>query len=109
MDFKRLGRETEEDAARLVEALAAVAPACITEARDEATGEVRRAVDFEALRDLLGDAAEEEDDGAEMYQFTWPGKRAARRAPPSRTRCAPTPPSRRRGRPPKISTSRVTT
>ena len=80
MDFKRLGRETEEDAARLVEALAAVAPACITEARDEATGEVRRAVDFEALRDLLGDAAEEEDDGAEMYQFTWPGKRAARRA-----------------------------
>ena len=43
MDFKRLGRETEEDAARLVEALAAVAPACITEARDEATGEVRRA------------------------------------------------------------------
>ena len=30
MDFKRLGWETEEDAARLVEALAAVAPASMT-------------------------------------------------------------------------------
>ena len=34
-------------------------------------------MDFKTLRQLLGDDAVE--DGEEMYQFTWPGKQAARR------------------------------
>ena len=38
-------------------------------------GEVSRSVDFDALRELLGDVAEGQ---RERYQFTWPGKRAAK-------------------------------
>ncbi len=38
-------------------------------------GELARAVDFDALRDLLGDVAEGQ---RERYQFTWPGKREAK-------------------------------
>lgn len=44
--------------------------------RNAATGEVERVVDFAALRALLGDKAVER--ATEMYQFTWPGKQAAR-------------------------------
>ena len=36
---------------------------------------IHKAIDFDALRDLLGDVAE---DGRERYQFTWPGKREAK-------------------------------
>ena len=36
---------------------------------------VKRAVDFDALRELLGDVAE---GPRERYQFTWPGKREAK-------------------------------
>ena len=38
-------------------------------------GELERTVDFEALRNLLGDVAEGQ---RERYQFTWPGKREAK-------------------------------
>ncbi|MGN8840875.1 hypothetical protein ACTNCR_07275 [Collinsella sp. HCP3S3_A7] len=38
-------------------------------------GNVERAVDFDVLRDLLGDVAEGQ---RERYQFTWPGKREAK-------------------------------
>ncbi len=58
-----------------LDALYRIAPSVFTEAADPQTGRVRRAVDFEALRELLGDNA---SDGGEMYQFTWVGKRAAR-------------------------------
>jgi len=58
-----------------LDALYRIAPSVFTEAVDPQTGRVRRAVDFEALRELLGDNA---CDGGEMYQFTWVGKRAAR-------------------------------
>jgi adenine-specific DNA-methyltransferase len=44
--------------------------------RDEKTGEVARKVNFEVLRQLLGDNATDGD--GEMYQFTWVGKNAAR-------------------------------
>ncbi|KAB8287097.1 adenine specific DNA methylase Mod [Bifidobacterium ramosum] len=46
-----------------------------TEVRDPETGEIRRVVDFDALREQLGDVAE---GMRERYQFTWPGKRAAK-------------------------------
>lgn len=48
-------------------------------------GELERAIDFDALRDLLGDVAEGQ---RERYQFTWPGKREAKaeaRRPISKT------------------------
>lgn len=59
-----------------LEALYQIAPSCFTEEKDEETGEIKRVVNFETLRQLLGGDAVDEDE--EMYQFTWPGKRAAR-------------------------------
>lgn len=61
---------TEESIQKLGELF----PQVLTEVQDEA-GEVRQAVDFDALRDLLGDVAEGQ---RERYQFTWPGKREAK-------------------------------
>lgn len=49
-------------------------PQVVTEVRNS-DGEIERAVDFDALRDLLGDVAEGQ---RERYQFTWPGKREAK-------------------------------
>lgn len=57
-----------------VERLAELFPQVVTEVQG-ADGAIERAVDFDALRDLLGDVAEE---GRERYQFTWPGKREAK-------------------------------
>lgn len=59
-----------------LEALYQIAPSCFTEEKDKETGEIKRVVNFETLRQLLGGDAVDEDE--EMYQFTWPGKRAAR-------------------------------
>ena len=59
-----------------LEALYQIAPSCFTEEKDEKTGIVKHVVNFKTLRQLLGGDAVDEDE--EMYQFTWPGKRAAR-------------------------------
>ncbi|WP_417301542.1 hypothetical protein [Ellagibacter isourolithinifaciens] len=61
---------TMENEAKLLDLFPQVATEVIGE-----DGEVSRAVDFDALRELLGDAAEGQ---RERYQFTWPGKRAAK-------------------------------
>ena len=57
-----------------MDALYQIAPSCFTEAKGE-DGEVRRVVDFNKLRLLLGDNTVE--DAPEVYDFTWVGKRAA--------------------------------
>ena len=57
-----------------IERVAELFPQVMTEVMGE-DGEVRLAVDFDALRELLGDVAE---GGRERYQFTWPGKREAK-------------------------------
>ena len=50
-------------------------PGCVTEARDEATGQLRLTVDFDQLRQELSDHIVE---GAqERYRLDWPGKREA--------------------------------
>ena len=72
MDRIELG--TADGTTENIERLAALFPQVITEVED-AQGKLEHAVDFDALRDLLGDVAE----GArERYQFTWPGKREAK-------------------------------
>ena len=72
MDRIELG--TTDGTTENIERLAALFPQVITETED-AQGKLEHAVDFDALRDLLGDVAE----GArERYQFTWPGKREAK-------------------------------
>lgn len=53
----------------------ALFPGCVTEARDEATGAVRLAVDFDQLRQELSDYLI--DGGAERYLLNWPGKKEA--------------------------------
>jgi adenine-specific DNA-methyltransferase len=50
-------------------------PGCVTEARDEATGAVRLAVDFDELRQELSDHIV--DGPQERYRLDWPGKREA--------------------------------
>lgn len=59
-----------------MDALYQIAPSAFTEVRDDQTGEISRKVNFEVLRQLLGDNATDGD--GEMYQFTWVGKNAAR-------------------------------
>jgi adenine-specific DNA-methyltransferase len=61
-------------------------PGCVTEARNEATGELRLAVDFDQLRQELSDSIVEGPQ--ERYRLDWPGKRealAAVSAPIART------------------------
>lgn len=50
-------------------------PGCVTEARDEATGKTRLAVDFDQLRQELSDSIVEGPQ--ERYRLDWPGKREA--------------------------------
>src|SRR5690554_3894853 len=51
-------------------------PGCVTEARDEATGNLRLAVDFDQLRQELSDSIVEGPQ--ERYHLNWPGKRESR-------------------------------
>ena len=66
--------QTPDGAELNLDALYKIAPSCFTEAKGD-DGEVRRVVDFNKLRLLLGDNAVE--DTPEVYDFTWVGKRAA--------------------------------
>lgn len=50
-------------------------PNCVTEARDETTGQLRLAVDFDQLRQELSDHIV--DGPQERYRLDWPGKREA--------------------------------
>jgi adenine-specific DNA-methyltransferase len=53
----------------------ALFPGCVTEARDETTGKLRLAVDFDQLRQELSDHIVEGPQ--ERYRLDWPGKREA--------------------------------
>ena len=57
-----------------IDKLAALFPNCVTEAKDD-TGAVRRAVDFDQLRQELSTSIV--DGPQERYQLNWPGKREA--------------------------------
>ena len=65
---------TPDGAVENIEKIARLFPQVVTEV-ENTDGELARAVDFDALRDLLGDVAEGQ---RERYQFTWPGKREAK-------------------------------
>lgn len=58
-----------------IEKLAALFPNCVVEARDEKTGQLRRSIDFDQLRqELSGNIVE---GPRERYHLDWPGKREA--------------------------------
>jgi len=65
--------ETPDLSQANIEKLAALFPACVTEVRGE-DGELKKAVNFELLRQMLSDVVLE---GDEAYEFTWVGKKAA--------------------------------
>lgn len=71
---KYIDIQTPDGAELNLDALYKIAPSCFTEAKGDDV-EVRRVVDFNKLRLLLGDNAVE--DTPEVYDFTWVGKRAA--------------------------------
>ena len=69
----KLKMETPDLTQSNIEKLAALFPACVTEARGE-DGKLKKAVNFELLRQMLSDVVLE---GDEAYEFTWVGKKAA--------------------------------
>ncbi|MCI8403090.1 MAG: site-specific DNA-methyltransferase [Lachnospiraceae bacterium] len=65
--------ETPDLTRQNIDKIEALFPACVIETRD-ANGRLKKAVDFELLRQLLSDEVLE---GDEAYEFTWVGKKAA--------------------------------
>ena len=77
LELKHLDQASISQTQLTIDALARIAPSCITEVKDSKTGSIKHAVDFKVLRQLLGDNAVE--DAPEAYEFTWVGKQEARR------------------------------
>ena len=73
---ERLDLQSADGAQLNLDALYQIAPSCFTEAKDPKTGKIRRVVNFDALRQLLGDDTVE--DATEAYEFNWVGKQEAR-------------------------------
>lgn len=81
---EKIDTSTPDIAQENIERLGELFPQVMTEVKGD-DGEVRQAVDFDALKGLLGDVVEGQ---RERYQFTWPGKREAKtetRRPVSKT------------------------
>jgi adenine-specific DNA-methyltransferase len=69
----KMKMESVDMTERNIDRIAELFPNCITEAKDE-NGKLKKAVNFEMLRQMLsGDVLE----GDEAYEFTWVGKKAA--------------------------------
>ncbi len=71
MDKMRM--ESEDIQQENVKKIAALFPNCITETRGE-DGKLKRAINFDLLRQMLSDSVTE---GDEAYEFTWVGKKAS--------------------------------
>ena len=69
----KLKMETPDLTQSNIEKLATLFPACVTETQGE-DGKLKKAVNFELLRQMLTDVVLE---GDEAYEFTWVGKKAA--------------------------------
>lgn len=73
---ERLDLQSADGAQLNLDALYQIAPSCFTEATDPKTGKIKRVVNFDVLRQLLGDDTVE--DAVEAYEFNWVGKPEAR-------------------------------
>lgn len=85
--MERLEEQTPDLIKENIDKLVELFPDVLSETLDE-NGEVRRAIDFDALREDLSDIAVEGK--RERYQFTWPGKARAKleaRTPCNKTMC----------------------
>ena len=71
--MEKMRMESVDMTAQYIEKIEALFPNCITESED-AEGKLKKAVNFDLLRQMLsGDVLE----GDESYEFTWVGKKAA--------------------------------
>ena len=73
---KRMEMQSADGAQLNLDALYQIAPSCFTEVAEPDTEGVKRVINFDVLRQLLGDNAVE--DAPEAYEFNWVGKQAAR-------------------------------
>ena len=73
---ERLSLQSADGAQLNLDALYQIAPSCFTEATDSKTGKIKHVVNFDVLRQLLGDDTVE--DATEAYEFNWVGKQEAR-------------------------------
>jgi len=73
--MKKLKLHTPNLNAQNIEKVAALFPNCVTETKDEKTGQLKRAIDFDQLRQELSDHIVEGP--RERYHLDWPGKREA--------------------------------
>ena len=73
MKEKHLKMESIDMTEENIKKVAALFPNCVTEAKDE-NGRLKHVVNFELLKQML---SSEVVDGAEHYEFTWVGKKAA--------------------------------
>ena len=72
----RMELQSADGAQLNLDALYQIAPSCFTEVADPDMGGQKRVVNFDVLRQLLGDNAVE--NAPEAYEFNWVGKQAAR-------------------------------
>ena len=71
--MEKMKMQTEDITSRNISKIREMFPNCVTQARDETTGELRYAVDFDQLRQELCDHVVEGHQ--ERYHLDWPGKR----------------------------------
>lgn len=71
----KLRMHTPDLTAENIEKLAALFPSCVAETKHEKTGTLKRAIDFDQLRQELSDHVVEGP--RERYHLDWPGKREA--------------------------------
>ncbi|MBR8801916.1 site-specific DNA-methyltransferase [Porphyromonas levii] len=83
MNIKKQALTSASHSEFTLEALRQIAPSAFTEVRGE-DGELTHKVDFDALRELLGDAIADADE--DRFGFHWVGKQAAKRAAAEPTR-----------------------
>ena len=83
MDIKKQSLTSASHSDFTLEALRQIAPSAFTEVRDE-QGELTHKVDFDVLKELLGDKILDSDE--ERFGFYWVGKQDAKRAAAEPTR-----------------------
>lgn len=69
--MEKMRMESVNMTAQNIDKIGELFPNCITEAMDE-NGKLKKAINFELLRQLLSDDVVE---GGEAYEFTWVGKK----------------------------------
>lgn len=72
--MEKMKFETDDLSQKNVEKIGKLFPNCITETKDE-NGKLKKAIDFEMLKQMLSDDVI--DEGDEAYEFTWVGKKAS--------------------------------